>query len=235
MTKADLVFLLVEGQTEKALADMILAPAAAKQDVVLKTKTVITSATLSGSHRGEEGWKNYDTVLRGLLRNSHFRRIGLLIDYHQYPSGAPGPNAEGHGVHQEKLIDTLRAQYRDPRFRPLVVLHEIEALVLAAVDAGHGDKAIKRQELAALRRAITAAGGPEFVNNGTDTAPSKRLMKADPHYIKDVTGPDLVAQAGLDAILERCPTFAAWWRNILSRPGDARTHPTRRVSVPISA
>jgi len=217
MNESNHVFLLVEGPTEKTLADMVLAPAAAKRNLTLETRIVRTSATSSGSHRGGGGWQGYNQMLRGLLRASHLRRIGLLIDYYQYPRGAPGRDIPGEGVaRQNGLINALRAQYPDPRFCPLVVLHEIEALVLAAIDAGHGDGVIPRKKLADLRRAIVAAGGPEFVNNGKDTAPSKRLTKADPHYIKEVNGPDLVAEAGLDAILERCPTFASWWYDILS-------------------
>lgn len=217
MNKDNHIFLLVEGRTEKALADMVLAPDAAKRNITLETSIVITSATSSGSHRGGGGWKGYHQILRDLLRDRHFHRIGLLIDYYQYPRDAPGRDIPGDGVaRQSGLINALRAEYPDPRFCPLVVLHEIEALVLAAIDAGHGDGVIPRHGLSDLRRAIAAAGGPESVNNGTDTAPSKLLTKADPHYIKDVTGPDLVVEAGLDAILERCPTFASWWRDILS-------------------
>ena len=110
----------------------------------------------------------------------------------------------------------LRAEYPDPRFRPLVVLHEIEALVLAAVDAGQGDGVIPDHALADLRRAITRAGGPEKVNNGPSTSPSKRLARASRHYDKVMTGPGLIADAGLSAILERCPVFAAWWEDLLA-------------------
>ena len=110
----------------------------------------------------------------------------------------------------------LRAEYPDPRFRPLVVLHEIEALVLAAIDAGQGDGLLPRQGLAELRQAITRAGGPERVNDGPSTAPSKRLEAADPGYMKTVIGPQLVSDAGLPAVLERCPTFKAWWEDFLT-------------------
>ncbi|RLP07128.1 DUF4276 family protein [Propionibacterium australiense] len=211
------VIVLVEGPTERTLADRVLTPAALKQDIFLKAVTVKTSSTPSGSHSGGGTWTNYQKALTGFFKDRNLRRIGLLIDYYQYPRGAPGRDAAGNGItRQSELVNALRAQYQDDRFCPLVVLHEIEALVLAAIDAGHGDGVIPRRELAALRRAIVAAGGPEFVNNGTETAPSKRLKKAAPNYSKTVTGPDLVAEAGLDAILERCPTFASWWRDILS-------------------
>ena len=63
---------------------------------------------------------------------------------------------------------------------------------------------------------ITRAGGPEQVDHGPATSPSKRLRKADPNYIKTVTGPLLIAEVGLGAVLNRCPTFADWWQDLLS-------------------
>ena len=148
--------------------------------------------------------------------------MGLLLDYYQYPKGAPGRematpseslNSAGR---QSALMDALHAKYPDPRFHPLVVLHEIEALVLAAIDAGQGNELLPEQGLADLRQAITRAGGPERVNDGPNTAPSKRLEEADPSYMKTVTGPLLVSEAGLTAVLERCPTFRAWWEGLLA-------------------
>lgn len=83
--------------------------------------------------------------------------MGLLLDYYQYPKGAPGreeatPSGSlGSAGRQLALMAALRAEYPDPRFRPLVVLHEIEALVLAAIDAGQGDELLPQQGLAELR------------------------------------------------------------------------------------
>ncbi|EJF39080.1 hypothetical protein QU670_14560 [Actinomyces massiliensis] len=32
----------------------------------------------------------------------------------------------------------------------------------------------------------------------------------------DPTPPDSLAEAGLGAVLDRCPIFAAWWEDLLS-------------------
>ena len=183
---------------------------------------VTTSATPTGAHHGGGHWKHYHAKLQSLLKASHWERVGLLLDYYQYPKGAPErevatPSGSLDSVgRQSALMTALRAEYPDPRFRPLVVLHEIEALVLAAIDAGRGDGLLPRQGLAELRQAITRAGGPERVNDGPSTAPSKRLEAADPGYMKTVVGPQLVSEAGLPAVLERCPTFRAWWEDLLA-------------------
>ncbi|WP_316669625.1 DUF4276 family protein [uncultured Propionibacterium sp.] len=210
------IALLVEGQTEEMLVKEVLAPAAAAEDVCLTPVVVITSATPVGAHRGGGHWRHYDTRLRALLRASHWYRVGLLLDYYGYPKGAPGRSVGGHGAErQRELVEAIRCEYADPRLHPLVVLHEIEALVLAAIDAGHGNGLLPGKGLAALRRAVHEAGGPEQVDDGPTTSPSKRLERADPNYMKTVTGPLLIAEARLGAILERCPIFAAWWGELL--------------------
>ncbi|WP_366497594.1 DUF4276 family protein [Actinomyces sp. oral taxon 448] len=79
-----------------------------------------------------------------------------------------------------------------------------------------GEGLIPARGLTRLRREIARAGGPERIDHGPSTAPSKRLLRADPGYLKTVTGPLLVAEAGLSAVLARCPTFAAWWEDLLS-------------------
>lgn len=216
------VVILVEGQTEEALVKEVLGPAASMRGTYVTPVVVTTSATPTGAHHGGGHWKHYHTQLQDLLKASHWHRVGLLLDYYQYPKGAPereeatSSESLGSTGRQATLMVALRAEYPDPRFRPLVVLHEIEALVLAAIDAGQGDGLLPRQGLAELRQAITRAHGPEQVNDGPSTAPSKRLEAADPGYMKTVTGPLLVSEAGLPAVLERCPTFKDWWDDLLA-------------------
>jgi len=63
-----------------------------------------------------------------------------MVDYYGYPSGAPGfelPEAPGN-QRQPQIVEALKGHYSDPRFHPLVVLHEIESLVLSAIRAGGG-------------------------------------------------------------------------------------------------
>ena len=216
------VVILVEGQTEETLVKEILGPAASKCGTYVTPVVVTTSATPTGAHHGGGLWKHYHAKLQALLRAPHWHRVGLLLDYYQYPKGAPGREVAtpseslDSAGRQSALMAALSAEYPDPRFHPLVVLHEIEALVLAAIDAGQGNELLPKQGLADLRQAITRAGGPERVNDGPDTAPSKRLEEADPSYMKTVTGPLLVSEAGLPAVLERCPTFKAWWEDLLA-------------------
>ncbi|HEY5395076.1 MAG TPA: DUF4276 family protein [Trebonia sp.] len=68
-----------------------------------------------------------------------------------------------------------------------------------------------------LGRTVQLASGPELVNDGTDTAPSKRIMRAYPQYIKTIDGPLVVMDTGLDMIRQHCPHTDDWLRQIEAR------------------
>ena len=51
---------------------------------------------------------------------------------------------------------------------------------------------------------------PEDINDHSQTAPSKRIVKVIPRYRKVVDGPPLAAKIGLTAIRAECPQFGVW-------------------------
>jgi energy-coupling factor transporter ATP-binding protein EcfA2 len=54
------------------------------------------------------------------------------------------------------------------------------------------------------------AGGPELVNDGPETAPSKRLARYRPGYVKTLDGPSVIAALGLPELRSRCPHLDRW-------------------------
>ncbi|WP_273119767.1 DUF4276 family protein [Actinomyces dentalis] len=213
------VCILVEGQTEEAVVKTLLIDAAKARDIYLIPIIMRTSLTPAGASRGGGSWKHYDRQLNDLLSQSHWDLVGLIIDYYGYPSGAPGfelPEAPGD-QRQQQIVAALKEHYPDPRFHPLVVLHEIKSLVLSAIRAGGGRGLLSEKTIEHLIRAIDDAGGPEKINNGEKTSPSKRLLTLEPEYGKTSTGISILREVGLAAVLDRCPVFAAWWRTLLSR------------------
>jgi len=212
------VCLLVEGQTEEAIVNTLMTDAAAARSIYLTPIIVHTSLTPTGASRGGGSWKHYDRQLNDLLSQPHWDAIGLMIDYYGYPSGAPGfesPKAPGN-QRQPQIVAALKDHYPDPRFHPLVVLHEIESLVLAAIRAGGGRGLLSENTIEHLIRMMDDAGGPENIDGGEKTSPSKRLLALEPEYGKTSTGISILREVGLAAVLDRCPVFAAWWRTLLS-------------------
>lgn len=205
------IALLVEGQTEERVVDQVLAPAAREHDIELQPIVVCTSA----GHHGGGSWRHYHDKLRPLLEEKHWAAVGLLVDLYGYPKGAPGRSGD-QLQDWAMVMAALRAEYPSPRLKPLVVPHETEAWVLAAIEADAGRDWLKPKQIASLRAAIDEAGGPEKVNSRPDLAPSKRLLAICPRYSKVLHGPQWIAEIGLDAVLERCPVFAHRWGSLLS-------------------
>jgi hypothetical protein len=59
--------------------------------------------------------------------------------------------------------------------------------------------------------------GPELVNDGADTAPSKRIMSAYPRYTKTIDGPLVIGEVGLDVVRSSCPHADDWLRELEAR------------------
>jgi uncharacterized protein DUF4276 len=57
---------------------------------------------------------------------------------------------------------------------------------------------------------VKAAGGPELVNDGPETAPSKRLLRYWPTYVKTMDGPLAIAELGVAKLRAQCPHLDAW-------------------------
>ncbi|HEY9419923.1 MAG TPA: DUF4276 family protein, partial [Thermoanaerobaculia bacterium] len=53
---------------------------------------------------------------------------------------------------------------------------------------------------------------PELIDDGQDSAPSKRIIAEIPDYkdAKTVVGPQVAELIGLNVIRSKCPHFAAW-------------------------
>lgn len=104
----------------------------------------------------------------------------------------------------------------DRRFIPHLTLHEAETWVFAAgrylADVA-GDARLHGRLQADIRR----ASGPENVNDGFDTAPSKRLLRYWSRYDKVLDGPLAVAEFGLAGLRQECPHLDAWLTTIEAR------------------
>lgn len=121
------------------------------------------------------------------------------------------------GQTEEAVVKTLlidAAKARDIYLIPIIVR---TSLTPARISRGGGHDLLSEKTIEHLIRAIDDAGGPENINNGEKTSPSKRLLALEPEYGKTSTGISILREVGLAAVLDRCPVFAAWWCTLLSR------------------
>jgi Domain of unknown function (DUF4276) len=149
-------------------------------------------------------------------RNRRREHVTTLLDYYGLPADTPGLATRPHGDPYAKVAHVEQAMAEaisDRRFVPNLVLHETEAWVFAAAQQ-LGEWFDNPTVAAELRKQVDEAGGPELVNDGHDTAPSKRLLKAYRAYDKTQDGPNAISDLGVPALRAVCPHLDEWLSRI---------------------
>lgn len=206
--------ILVEGQTEERFVKDVLYPHFEPLGLVV-IPTILTTKIVKIGKNFKGGVTNY-AKLRGdlvkLLRDGS-ALVTTLIDYYGLPDDTPGMSdrpppspSRDRVMHVERA---MRLEVGSPgHFLPFLALHEFEALLFVdhQITAGVIPAPEKAGELLAI------AGGlePEEINEHSETAPSKRLMKVFPSFRKTLHGPTAAKRIGLTAIRKRCPHFDGW-------------------------
>ncbi len=149
-----------------------------------------------------------------------------MIDLYGLPSGFPGLAAQSAALPAEKpatlegflkydISRRLGGLPVDQRLIPYIQIHEFEALLFvdpaAFLEAfPHGMRAVKT--LTAVRAKFA---NPEDINDGQQTAPSKRILSVLPDYQKPVAGLLIAQRIGLAAMCAACPHFDSWVTRLL--------------------
>lgn len=100
----------------------------------------------------------------------------------------------------------------DHRFIPYIQLHEFEALILSDPSRLSERFPECKSQVEELSKVCQKFSSPELINDGTTTAPSKRITQFIPGYesSKVSVAPLMVQKIGLPQIRERCPHFNDW-------------------------
>lgn len=213
------VLVLVEGQTEERFIKDILAPAFLPAQVYLTPILLVTKRVKDGPNfkGGVTNFERFRSDLTRLLHQAGDALVTTLLDYYGLPGDFPGmadrprDRSIKRVEHVEKAIGAF---FGNPRhFLPFLALHEFEAWLFSSVDGLH--RALLQPSLQGPLAEIRGSfASPEEINDGPETAPSKRILKLYPAYRKTVDGPRALAQIGLDTIRRECPHFDGWVRRL---------------------
>lgn len=109
-----------------------------------------------------------------------------------------------------RIEDAARNAFGDERFLPYVQLFEFEALLFAELDELRNW--IEPSGVDQLKISLGTNWQPEDINDGPETAPSKRIISVDPTYefSKKTVGPNVAKAIGIPRLRERCPHFNEW-------------------------
>jgi hypothetical protein len=217
-SRARRLHLLVEGQTEETVVRNVVEPYFRARGYWVTQSVLVTKkpAGRAWHHGGVASWGQIERDVRHLLRDSSLDILTTVIDYYAFPSDAPGMAdrpAAGPVARVRHVEEAVAVAVGDPRFVPHLVLHELEAWVFAAAHQLadlSGDPALA----SALQAEVKGAGGVELIDEGPETAPSKRLARLCPGYTKTLDGPLVIADLGIVRLRACCPHMDAWLRRL---------------------
>ncbi len=210
-----------EGLTEQGFCKQVLQPHLfGKGDGLIHTIQVEHSRRHGIVSRG--GMGKYSSLRRQVSNQLKARPelsvfFTTMIDLYGLPSDFPGKaDHTRDAVNPIPFVQTLEEAFRsdinDDRFIPYLQLHEYEALLFADPDAmlpwfDNCQTAVEKMKAVSARFASV-----EHINDGENTAPSKRIIQLLPAYSgrKAAVGPQIAERISLVVLREKCSHFDAW-------------------------
>jgi hypothetical protein len=203
---------MVEGPTEEEFVNNSLSPYL--KGMGIANTVPILLETSPGYFGGDVTFNRYQLNAQKLLLSDPGAIITSLIDYYQLRTDFPGYETAMSISDKNASVDYLEAQIAtiisDPRFIPYIQLHEFEGLLFSDMRGFNYIPHIHPANKAKIQYVINNYRNPELINDGTATAPSKRLQSLIPRYKKTLHGPIIALENGINPILEKCPRFRKW-------------------------
>lgn len=215
------LYVFCEGPTEQNFCKQVLqAHLFPRHDGEVRPIRIAHSRRHGVIHRG--GVSRY-SVMKNDIRNTlnQHKRASVyftsMIDLYALPSDFPSKadhqrNPDNPRPYVEALEAAFGQDIDDARFIPHLQLHEYETLLFANVESFGYSFDECDQEIEQLRQIVESFASVEHINDGPQTAPSKRIIDILPSYegLKTTAGPDIAAYTGVERLCESCPHFSDW-------------------------
>ncbi len=213
------VLILVEGQTERAIVDRVIAPALAVKSVYLFPRVVGKPG-----HKGGNRFSKVRSELKALIHQEPGCTVTMLFDYYGLQDDWPGLN-NTKGINPSNIPDIIEAAIAEAIlkdlghsiyptvFIPYIQMHEIESLLFAGPDEMaevFGNARLAPQ----IKKIVRDYGGCEYIDDDPQNAPSKRIERIFPAYRKgsgvNAHAYRIAQRIGLEKIRRNCPHFNQW-------------------------
>ena len=207
-----------EGATELNFVRQVLARHLGDFNIVADARSVLTSKDNRLSREFRGGLVSYQKARQDILNwikedNHPECRFTSMFDLYALPQDFPGyaeAQAQRDAYQQVEILEAhLKQDIGEERFIPYIQLHEFEALILADPQQ-LGEEYLEHDQ--AIDNLISMVGdkNPELINNGPETAPSKRILNEIPEYDKATAGPAVTKRIVIPKLRERCRHFHEW-------------------------
>ena len=214
------VIVICEGQTEQEFCKDVLVP------YFISKEIQIQAPLIKKSKGGIVNWSVLKKEIETYLKQDSNVFVTLLIDYygintnHKFPYWNEANKITDKELRLTKLETEMKNSVKNSinyRFIPYIQLHEFEGLLFCNKEVF--DRSFEKKEFSDykyLTETLDKFSNPEDINDGNDTAPSKRLEKIIAGYNKVVFGSMIANEIGLKAIRKKAPRFNDWINKIES-------------------
>lgn len=213
--------ILVEGDSEVKLMNRLIIPKLYEHIVnigitmpwSIEVCKIITNRNLNK----KGGNVNYEYLKNDIRRfvSQGVSIITTFLDFFRLPTSFPGYTTDGYAI--DKVESAMHEDLKNSipnlqTFIPYIQKYEYEALLFSGME-GFYFLIDNEESLAQIQAINNEYPNPEDINGGTETSPSKRLMKIfDYHKVGD--SEDIIEILGFEKIYNKCPRFAQWYDSL---------------------
>ncbi len=208
------VIFIVEGDTEISFIQKCIMPYLYQKGF---TNPMNAQKIITNRKKNKKGGNvAFDYLKNDIERVAATRNVLIttFLDFFRLPTDFPGYTTDSLKIEQieEAVRENISSIVDRANFLPYIQRHEIEALMYTNMD-GFNYVVDKEESLNKLKEIINQYANPEDINSGSETAPSKRLMKIFP-YQKTTDGEIILEALPINDIRSKCPRFNEWLENL---------------------
>lgn len=214
------VFIIVEGYTELSFVNEIVAPHLRQNGAQVVTAFVVATNADLGKKGGGKNYEHLKNDILNTIGGKKDKIVTTFIDYYGLPANFPNYEVCRKEISIDDKIKCLEESIKEniapnnQLFLPYIQKHEFEALLFSS-NIGF-EVYFETETYEKTHKIINKFENPEDINDDTETAPSKRLIKIIPNYDKRTFGNIIALEIGLDQMLEKCPRFNNWIENLIN-------------------
>ena len=209
-----------EGQTEERFARRVLQPHLALKNIFVDARSVLTSKDKKAGHTYRGGLISYEKAKKDIMDwikqdNNPECRFSTMFDLYALPDDFPGVHDAARindAYERVTLLEQSLAQdINHQGFIPYIQLFEFEALLFSDLDKFSLEYLEHEKAIEQLRQILQSfQNNPEMIDDGPNTAPSKRILKSIPEYSKAGSGVIIAEMIGIDQMRSMCRHFNDW-------------------------
>lgn len=204
-----------EGFSEERFVSDILRPHLLNFDIYAHVRKVLTNRKLR-KRGGIVKYTKFKNDITQWFRECPNVYHTTLIDLYGLSADFPGYSTTKKLQPYNRVLEMEKMLYDDlsfDKFIPYIQLHEFEALMFSDTNILQDWLALYNRLPAncfSVIRSSVPSSNPELINEGQETAPSKRILSLCDSYDKVDDGILILKEIGLAKLRKECKHFNDW-------------------------